>query len=93
MMTKKELENYIYECHRQGMDDSQIAQHLGVTVDELAEKLNGEMEKEPYVAPIMEVVPEEVKIDIPVEPEKVVEETVEEVVAEEPKDDYNWMED
>lgn len=64
-MSKTELENYIYECHRQGMDDSQIAQHLGTTVDELADMLNREEKssKTPYEKPVAIILTEEEKKD------------------------------
>ena len=44
-MTTSELRDYVYEQHRQGMNDSQIAYHLGMSVDELAKKLDSQPEK------------------------------------------------
>ena len=62
-MSKTELENYIYECHRQGMDDSQIAQHLGTSVEKLVNQLNREEKpsKIPYEKPVAIILTEEEK--------------------------------
>lgn len=74
-MSIKELGNYIYEQHRQGMTDSQIARRLNMTVDELAKILNGEEKM------VEEVKPAPKKRG---RPKKIV---------EEPKEEFNWMED
>lgn len=36
------LKDYIYHAHVIGLDDNQIAKQLGLTVEELAERLNNE---------------------------------------------------
>ena len=64
-MEKTSLQDYVYECHRQGMDDSQIAQHLGMTIEKLINMLNKEENpvKIPYEKPAAFIIPEEEKKD------------------------------
>ena len=40
-MSNEELRKYVYEQHIAGVQDTEIARHLGLTVEELAEKLEG----------------------------------------------------
>ena len=36
------LKDYVYHAHTIGLDDNQIAKQVGLTVEELAERLNNE---------------------------------------------------
>ena len=44
-MSNEELRKYVYEQHIAGVQDTEIARHLGLTVEELAEKLEGKVKK------------------------------------------------
>ena len=44
-MSNEELRKYVYEQHVAGVQDTEIARHLGLTVEELAEKLEGKAKK------------------------------------------------
>lgn len=44
-MSNEELRKYVYEQHIAGVQDTEIARHLGLTVEELAEKLEGKSKK------------------------------------------------
>lgn len=90
-MDRKELRNYVYEQHRQGLSDSQIAKRLNMTVDELAKLLDGEEENKVVV----ETAPKETEtLKKRGRPKKVsgVPSTIEDV-KEEPEEDLSWMED
>ena len=98
VMKKKELRDYVYEHHRQGMTDKQIAERLKLSVDELAKMLNDE--EEPKVAPPVVEEVEEIK-EAPKKrgrSKKVsgvpsTEEDVKEEPKTETKEDLSWMED